>query len=535
MQRLIWLAGGLTSPAILIALVWCSAFASIAIGPIDYPGQPSAIVSAVIATGVALFLAGFVSGKFVFNSWFARHGDLTAPSARTLNHVVHVASLTSIAGIGLIALDRTVLSGVGNYDYSELLRCAPGLVDVVAINRTPLLYLGYVTFSFGFVSVVLFILKGEEIRGWAAALAQFSIVSPVGYAVLYSGRMSILFVLVLIVAVMLVRLSEGRGPLPAGHHLLLKLAVVVGLFAIYSSWIWSSRQTFCTKMTPLIQELQEKGQRALDQERPSKPERAPNRPASEAAGGEAGRPKSSQVMTAAELNEKFAEARATAKAADTAAVTSPAKTFSADAIIAMMLEAWNVRPREYVTSAMQSGRLSQRAELIGLSSYFYLTHGIRTVDAAWQARDKISPKWGVYEIGVLSPILRVFFPGNQLLAVMETELRSAGIFGFFPTAWGAAFIDFGISGAIVYVLIWGFVAGWSAAGSRRSGLMTPSLLLIFVLTSILLSPIQGPLGVSNSALVLVSILVTGITLDAGSLRSGSRRKPRDLQVGGTAR
>lgn len=537
MQRLIWLAGGLTSPAILIGLVWCLTFASVAIGPIDYPGQPSATVVTVIAAGIALFLAGFFGGKFAFNSHFACHAEVVAPSPRALNRVVALASLVGIAGIGLIALDRTILSGVTNHEYSELLRCAPALVDAVAIKRTPLLYLGYLTFSFGFVSVVLFILKGEEIRGWPAALAQLAVVSPVGYALLYSGRMSILFVLVLIVAAVLVRVGERRRPLPVGHHLWLKLAVVVALFAAYSSWVWSSRQTFCTEMSPLIQELQKREQqRALDHERPPNPALTPNRPAGEVAEAAAGSAESSQVMTAVELNEKFAEARATAKAAGTGtgmAAASPPAALSADRTIAMMLEAWDVRPREYVTLALQSGRLPPRAGLIGLSSYFYMTHGIRSVDLVWQARDNISPKWGVYEVGVLSPILRVFFPGSQLLAVMETELRSAGIFGFFPSAWGAALIDFGVSGAIVYVLIWGFAAGWSAAGSRRSGLMTPLLLLIFVLTSIMMSPIQGPLGVANSALVLISMLVTGVVLDAAGLRSGFRQS-RELQVSGTA-
>ena len=93
--------------------------------------------------------------------------------------------------------------------------------------------------------------------------------------------------------------------------------------------------------------------------------------------------------------------------------------------------------------------------------------------------------------------------------------------------WGAAFIDFGLVGAIIYILIWGVVAGWSAAGSKHSDLMTPLLLLVFVLASILLSLVQGPLGMANSALVLVSLIVTGFMLDFARLRSaiaGGRRR-----------
>ena len=101
------------------------------------------------------------------------------------------------------------------------------------------------------------------------------------------------------------------------------------------------------------------------------------------------------------------------------------KPSSVDAVLAMMLEAWNVKPRGYVTSAVESGRLSARSAMIGLSTYFYLTHGVRTIDIVWHARDMFSPQWGVYEIGVLSPLLRVFFPNNQQVEAMEAELRAA--------------------------------------------------------------------------------------------------------------
>ncbi|KRR06767.1 hypothetical protein CQ12_32125 [Bradyrhizobium jicamae] len=426
-----------------------------------------------------------------------------------LNRIVTAVSLVGIVGIALVALDRTMLSGVNNSAYSELLRCAPGLVDAISIKRTPLLYGGYAMFSFGFVSVALFLLKGEEITGWAAALAQLSIVSPIGYAVLYSGRMPILLVLVLVVSAMLVRLAQGRPPLPRGHYLIVKTVAAIGLFAIYSSAIWTSRQNFCIQMSPLITELQ---QETMPREVPSANVSKP--------------PETSEKITATDLSNRIAEARV---------VPPPEQNpTAADVVLAMMLEAWNVKPRGYVTSAIESSRLSPRGAMIGLSTYFYLTHGVRTIDMVWHSRDKFTPKWGVYEIGVLSPLLRVFFPSNQHVEAMEAEQRSASIYGFFPTVWGAAFIDFGLIGAIIYILIWGVVAGWSAAGSKHSDLMTPLLLLVFILASILLSVVQGPLGMANSALVLVSMVMTGFMLDFARLRSGSPEDAGELQLNGSA-
>jgi hypothetical protein len=488
MQRLIQLAGGVSSPAILITLIWCAALLSVAVGPIDYPGQPSLVVLTVVGLSVALFLFGYGGGKFLFIRYFSRQTGMPPLSRRMLNRIVIAVSLFGIVGIALVAFDRTMLSGVSNSSYTELLRCAPGLVDIVSIRRTPLLYGGYAMFSFGFVSVMLFLLKGEEITGWAAALAQLSVVSPVVYALLYSGRMPILLVLVLIAAAMVVRLAQGLPPLPRGHYLIIKTVAGVVLFAIYSNAIWMSRQNFCTQMSPLITELQQREVSSADASKPAE---------------------ASEKITPTELNKRIEEARA--------ARPPEQKPSAADTAFAGGLEAWNVKPRGYVTSAVESGILSARSAMIGLTTYFYLTHGLRTIDTLWHAREMLTPKWGVYEVGVLSPLLQIFFPNNQRVDAMEAELRAAMAYGFFPTAWGAAFVDFGLVGTIIYILIWGVVAGWSAAGSKHSDLMTPLLLLVFVLASILLSVVQGPLGVANSALVLASLILTGFMLDFARL------------------
>jgi hypothetical protein len=169
-----------------------------------------------------------------------------------------------------------------------------------------------------------------------------------------------------------------------------------------------------------------------------------------------------------------------------------------------------------VITAIQSGHLAARGAVAVMSTYFYFTHGVRTLDWTWHEREHFSPHWGVYQIGVLSPILRVFFSEDKELVSLKTELQSVGIFGFFPTAWAAAYIDFGIAGAVIFILVWGFAAGWSAFGARHSSLATPALILTFIITSVLLSPVQGPLGIANSALVLVSIIVVGLAVDLGN-------------------
>ena len=238
MQQLARLARIFSSPTVLIVTVWSVLLIVIAIGPIDYGNQPSAAVLALVVIGISLFILAQQAGVWCFRVWLVNHAGGPAPRADRLSLVVGISSCAGIAGIGLIALDRVVLSGVSNGVYAELLRCAPDLIDIVEIKRTSLLYLGYLLFSFGFASLVLFLLKGEQIRGWAAVLAQLSILSPVGYALLYAGRMPILFVILLTIAAVLVRLTQGRRALPEGHHLFIKMVVLVMVFVLYSSAIW---------------------------------------------------------------------------------------------------------------------------------------------------------------------------------------------------------------------------------------------------------------------------------------------------------
>jgi hypothetical protein len=549
------LASGLSSPAILMVVVWCGVLIAVATGPIDYPMQPSPAVLALVATAIFLFVVAHRAGVWCFDIWLRRQASTPAPSIRTLSDVITVTSLAGMAGIGLMAFDRLVLSDISNGGYAELLRCAPQFVDIIELKRTPLLYVGYVTFSFGFASLLLFLINGDEIRGWPAVLAQLSIVCPVGYALLYSGRMPILFVVVLIVSAMLVRVRQGKRPLPSRHHLLLKMSLVFVAFAVYSSAIWSTRQSFCVQMGDLIRELQQRmDQRDLDRAAALQSKRGDpdpdlasgsrKAPSIGTAANQGGPAANAFKLPSPALTEKdrasisqtpapdMISAGDLGRLVDEARRAPPVFVASAEVsgLLEMLEQSWRVKPRAYVISAMDSGLVSPSAAFAILGSYFYLTHGVRVLDTTWRVRERFSPQWGVYQVGILSPIIRVFFPNDQRLAEMDAQLKSAKIHGFFPTAWAAAYIDFGLWGAVIYILIWGFSAGWSAFGAQHSALATPSLLLVFSLASIFLSPVQGPLGVANSALVLLSMIVTGLAVDFATLRR-SHHESGKLKLG----
>jgi hypothetical protein len=495
-----------SSPAFTIVFVWVSMIALIALGPIEYPGQPSRAASLVIMGGVSLFLCASWLGTACFSRWMAGRSAFVGASAQALNAGVSISAFLGILGIAFIALDRVVLSGVSNGAYAAMLRCAPELIESIEIKRSPLIYIGYVTFSFGFAALALFLLKGEEIKGWIAYLAQFSIVSAIGYALLYSGRMPILFMIVLIVAVMLARLAQGRSALPSGHYLVLKTIVLVVLFSIYTSAMWSIRRDFCNQMSGLIHQLQEKLKENDPARKNAAADASQKSAGSQMMGPEVKRANSANTISAAEL-------AALIKKNESSVPANENPRGAASELTAVLEQAWHVKPRTYVLTAIDSKRISQNSAVSLLSSYFYLTHGGYIVDLIWQSRAKLTPLWGMYEVGVLSPILRVFFPNSNFLVLMNEQLRLAEIYGFFPSVWGAAFLDFGAIGGAIYIAIWGFLAGLASYGTRHSNFVTPPLLLVFSLATILMSPLQGPLGIANSALVFLSMVMLGLFVD----------------------
>jgi hypothetical protein len=516
----------IVAPPVLLLGLWVGVLIVLLVGPIDYPGQPSPAALVAIAVGALTFAAGHVWG--VRLSRLRLGGRLGAePSRRLLERAMTVTAVLGILGILFIALDREVLSGIRNADFAAALRCAPEFIDAIEIRRTPFIYVGYLTFSFGFASIALYLLQAEEVRGWPSYLAQASIVSPVGYGLLYSGRMPFLMMLMLLVSVGLVRVSQGRPPLPRGHYLLAKAVFLVLVFALYVNMMWTSRQNYCARMGPVVLQLREtlaakaKEQALAREASQAAPPKniGPTRPPAVESTADESTSKISAEGFANQIRERMDQVSAQANKIE----QGPDKRSESAAgaggkiIIQIMRQEWGVEPRSYVMAAADRGSISPSGMISLMSNYFYMTHGVMTLDRLLQARDRLEPVWGIYEIGVLSPIVRVFFPHSGALKRMNEQLRESRSYGFFPTVWGAAIFDFGIPGAIAYIFLWGALGGWGYALSRRTTFLTPVMALTFVLMSIFLSPLQGPLGIANSALVLFSMLATGLSVDLGGL------------------
>ena len=80
--------------------------------------------------------------------------------------------------------------------------------------------------------------------------------------------------------------------------------------------------------------------------------------------------------------------------------------------------------------------------------------------------------------------------------------------GWFSTAWGGMYLDFGLFGALVAVAI----CGWLAAMVYRAALSTADdgarMLMCYVIAGIIASPILSIFTISISLPILVSMIIT---------------------------
>jgi hypothetical protein len=153
------------------------------------------------------------------------------------------------------------------------------------------------------------------------------------------------------------------------------------------------------------------------------------------------------------------------------------------------------------------------------------------MDTAWRERAQFSSHWGVYEIGISSPIFRVFFPQDQRLAGNGKAAQIDRNLRFFPDGVGRCLYrlrhrrrhylcrDLGIYGGLERL--------WRETFQFRDAIAAAGLHS----RQYFFEPSAGPLGIANSALVLFSIIVSGLAIDLPSFRAGPAPAARELKLG----
>ncbi|MBZ0215688.1 MAG: hypothetical protein K8F25_03965 [Fimbriimonadaceae bacterium] len=480
-----------TDPAWILLLVWIAALIIFSFGPVRYEETSLWTLFGIIGGGLIIFTAGSLAGK-----------RLPQPNKiesdpridKLLNFVIAGSAILGVLGVTAIAIDRFILSGVDGEFYALLLRCAPHLVDLFEIKRTPLLYVGYLTFSLSYVALALYWIEAESTRPWAAWTAHLAIISPFAYAHIYAGRMPILLMILLIVGASMARLLQGKTMIPCGQLLLLKASVVVAAMLIYSVWITDSRQDGCTatvrETLNYVSGLRDSDDNKIQLSR----------------------------KQFGELLLLIENARGK--------VVEPIQDNSSlnryDRLADHINRNWPAKTATYMRNLVEHGLPVPVAQIVLFGS-FYFIHSPVMLGRIVEHNDRLSPFYGFYQIGILSPIERLFFPDSGIAARMFEETANANIRGYYTSIWGGSFLDFGLFGGIVYLFLFGLMAGYAWRGTQLGNAKLNPLLLSFCICTVVLSTVNGPLGISNPTLIFGSLLVVGLGFDL-CVRLLSRRK-----------
>lgn len=424
------------APPILMILTWVAFVALHRYGPIDYFRQPTATTWGLIAAGIVLFsVSSLLSPALPLRR---------APevSQVTIDRVIILFGVTGLVGILALIVDKVFFSGL---DYSQGLTAIRFTRDIqvavgIEINRTILLYIGYLTFSTAYIATILYLLSAEHAGRWASVVGKTSIASPVAYALLYGGRAPILLLCVLILAASMVRAMSGRTFLTRGVRL-----GVVALFAAFLAYVnatWQDRREY-------------------------------------------------------------------------------SRSSDYQSFLDVAAQSWQLQPAPWLDTAVRRGDIDADTAMNSVSILLYITHSAGALDKIVEHNQSFSPFFGVFQVGVLSPLLRVFFPKSDHLARMHQQLGDTELFGWFVSAWGALFLDFGLWGAIGSIAVWGLLAGRAYHSYAQHRDIRSGLLLTFWASSIIVSPLNSPIGMANSVLILGALLVA-LPLLRGHSRSAGR-------------
>lgn len=194
-------------------------------------------------------------------------------------------------------------------------------------------------------------------------------------------------------------------------------------------------------------------------------------------------------------------------------VRSELSDMSTEAFLAHADDTWGVTPSrslEALAAMLGAPNLVQSV----MSSIFYFT-GALAITERILAMD--GPLWllGGYHIDLAAALYRAIPGGNEFLARGYDILLDADVYGYFAGAWGALYIDFGIPGSIIAVVLWGVLAGRSHRALRRSPQGDDAALYAFWIYSVFISFVSPPTGFSNSALTLFWFLVFHIAMKPG--------------------
>lgn len=183
-----------------------------------------------------------------------------------------------------------------------------------------------------------------------------------------------------------------------------------------------------------------------------------------------------------------------------------------ESFLRVAAQRWDLTPSDWLNHAVRTGKISAAEAMDALSAAMYLTHSPTTVQRMVEHHHELFAYFGLYQIGILSPLFDEFAPTLKLPETMRDQLMTTGLLGWFPGAWAAWFIDAGVPCGLLLIVTWGALSGAAWAAVKRTGSAGAELMLAFVYLAILISPLSGPFGMANSFLIFCSFAIVAFWL-----------------------
>jgi hypothetical protein len=440
------------TPARLLLVVWAAAIALFALGPIRYDEAPRLSTWVfVVACLLAFCIGSWIAGR---SSRSAIKEQIAPPidTARWLDRIVRATALIGLFGALCIAVDKVLLSGLdfsGGVTAVRFARAAAVDAGTAGeLRRSPLLYVGYFTFSFSVASYLLYILKGEILRRSTVLLAFMALASIFSYSYLYGGRSPLGLVLGMAVGAIAVRLLSRQSALPKGTLGRILFVAFLALTVVYNNWILAQR--FVATGAGNYSDLEQRFETTYDAH-------------IELPAGLASSPPSPS------------------------ATTIPA------------------------TAGGQRPSTSDQALMQFAINYYYATHELPMLDRTLTYEGPLGPYYGAYQFYLASVLVGHLTPWT-LDATMLPQLKSANVYGWFSTAWGGMYLDFGVFGALVGITLCGWLAGLVYRRALVGSGDAAKLLMCYVVAGIIATPVLSIFTISISLPILGALLITAFFL-----------------------
>jgi oligosaccharide repeat unit polymerase len=447
------------TPFRLLIAAWGAVLGLYFFGPLTFYNEPSQATWAFIALSTAAFGAGSVVPRF--QPVKARQPLGPEPSPRQIELIARNMAWLGIFGFVCIAIDKLFLSGL---DYSQGISALRVSQDNdvimgrgVETSRTPLLYIGYLTFAFGIAAYLLYFLRAEWISRRTKLLCHVTIASPVGFALLYGGRSPIVLVITLAAGAAVVRGLAGRAHVLPQRRLG-RLLVGVMLLAMlgYNSYIFAERRLY------------------------------------------------TGVQTFEQFLQRFEYI-------------------------------YQARPSPVALWLVDSAYAPPESVMTLLNTSFYLTHEFGALDQTLEYEGALGPYFGQYQFYLPAAMLERVVPSLSMVGLIREQGQHSGTYGWFSTAWGAMYLDFGWTGA----LCWSFLCGWMSAAIYKRALeehsLAAELLMCYVVAGILISPNLSVFTVSISLPILAALSLAAFLVRAAPVALKSRPGMWPSWMPGTAR